>query len=145
VHGRHGEPQVKKYDIETWMPGRNGYGETMSNSFMGDFQARRLKIRYKNKEGRTLFGAYTNNTAIASRGYLLPYLKTTSKRRINSHSESAPIVSREKGDRAMSYLSYLFPRTVARYSTKYNHDIRILEENGNINCFQTDQGSQGSI
>lgn len=30
----------------------------------------------------------------------------------------------------MSYLSYLFPRVIARYSTKYNRDIRVLEEQG---------------
>lgn len=64
--GDMGEPQVKKYDIETWMPGRKGYGETMSNSFMGDFQARRLKIRYKAKDGSTKFCHTLNNTAIAS-------------------------------------------------------------------------------
>ncbi|MBP9813644.1 serine--tRNA ligase [Candidatus Woesebacteria bacterium] len=64
--GDMGEPQVKKYDIETWMPGRGGYGETMSDSFMGDFQARRLKIRYKAKDGSTKFCHTLNNTAIAS-------------------------------------------------------------------------------
>lgn len=64
--GDMGEPQVKKYDIETWMPGRDGYGETMSDSFMGDFQARRLKIRYKAKDGSTKFCHTLNNTAIAS-------------------------------------------------------------------------------
>ncbi len=64
--GDMGEPQVKKYDIETWMPGRNAYGETMSNSFMGDFQARRLKIRYKAKDGSMKFCHTLNNTAIAS-------------------------------------------------------------------------------
>ena len=46
-----GEPQMKKYDIETWMPSRNGYGETMSNSIMGDFQTRRLNIKYRKKDG----------------------------------------------------------------------------------------------
>lgn len=64
--GDMGEPQVKKYDIETWMPGRNAYGETMSNSFMGDFQARRLKIRYKASDGTTKFCHTLNNTAVAS-------------------------------------------------------------------------------
>lgn len=72
--GDMGEPQVKKYDIETWMPGRvpstgsgrGAYGETMSNSFMGDFQARRLKIRYKAKDGSTKFCHTLNNTAVAS-------------------------------------------------------------------------------
>lgn len=64
--GDMGEPQVKKYDIETWMPGRNAYGETMSNSFMGDFQSRRLKIRYKAKDGSIKFCHTLNNTAVAS-------------------------------------------------------------------------------
>lgn len=64
--GDMGEPQVKKYDIETWMPGRNAYGETMSNSFMGDFQARRLKVRYKAKDGTMKFCHTLNNTAVAS-------------------------------------------------------------------------------
>lgn len=72
--GDMGEPQVKKYDIETWMAGRTAadgkskgaYGETMSNSFMGDFQSRRLKIRYKAKDGSTKFCHTLNNTAIAS-------------------------------------------------------------------------------
>ncbi len=73
--GDMGEPQVKKYDIETWMPGRNAYGETMSDSFMGDFQARRLKIRYKKKDGKTVFCHTLNNTAIASPRILVAILE----------------------------------------------------------------------
>ncbi len=73
--GDMGEPQVKKYDIETWMPGRKAYGETMSNSFMGDFQARRLKIRYKNRKGEMLFAHTLNNTAVASPRILIAILE----------------------------------------------------------------------
>jgi seryl-tRNA synthetase len=73
--GDMGEPQVKKYDIETWMPSRNAYGETMSDSFMGDFQARRLKIRYRTKDGKTAFCHTLNNTAIASPRILIPILE----------------------------------------------------------------------
>lgn len=73
--GDMGEPQVKKYDIETWMPGRKSYGETMSNSVMGDFQARRLKIRYKTKDGKTLYCHTLNNTAIASPRILIAILE----------------------------------------------------------------------
>lgn len=79
--GDMGEPQVKKYDIETWMPGReeNGrrgaYGETMSDSFMGDFQARRLKIRYRTKDGEVRFCHTLNNTAVASPRILIPILE----------------------------------------------------------------------
>jgi len=73
--GDMGEPQVKKYDIETWMPGRGGYGETMSDSFMGDFQARRLKMRYKAGDGTTRFCHTLNNTAIASPRILVAILE----------------------------------------------------------------------
>jgi seryl-tRNA synthetase len=73
--GDMGEPQVKKFDIETWMPSRENYGETMSNSYMGEFQARRLKIRYKTKAGKTMFCHTLNNTAIASPRILIPILE----------------------------------------------------------------------
>jgi seryl-tRNA synthetase len=73
--GDMGEPQVKKYDVETYMPGRKGYGETMSDSFMGDFQARRLKIRYKTKDGKMLFAHTLNNTAVASPRILIAILE----------------------------------------------------------------------
>ncbi len=64
--GDMGEPQMKKYDIETWMSGRHEYGETMSNSIMGDFQSRRANIKYRAKDGTTKFVHMLNNTALAS-------------------------------------------------------------------------------
>jgi seryl-tRNA synthetase len=64
--GDMGEPQKKKYDIETYMPSRNTFGETMSNSIMGDFQARRANIRYKNSQGKPEYCQLLNNTALAS-------------------------------------------------------------------------------
>ncbi len=70
-----GEPQLKKYDIETWMPSRKGYGETMSNSIMGDFQTRRLKIKYRKKTGETAFCYSFNNTAVASPRILIALLE----------------------------------------------------------------------
>ncbi|MBI4990463.1 serine--tRNA ligase [Candidatus Gottesmanbacteria bacterium] len=73
--GDMGEPQVKKYDIETWMPSRAAYGETMSNSFMGDFQTRRLNIRYKAKDGTIKFTHSLNNTAVASPRILIAILE----------------------------------------------------------------------
>lgn len=73
--GDMGEPQVKKYDIETWMPSRNAYGETMSNSFMGDFQTRRLNIRYRTKDGMIKFTHSLNNTAVASPRILIAILE----------------------------------------------------------------------
>lgn len=73
--GEMGEPQVLKYDIESWMPSREAYGETMSNSIMGDFQTRRLKIRYKGKDGKTTYCYSLNNTALASPRILIPLLE----------------------------------------------------------------------
>ncbi len=56
----------KRYDINTWMPYWNGYRETHSASNDGDFQARRLKIRYRTKEGELKYCNTLNNTALAS-------------------------------------------------------------------------------
>jgi len=64
--GDMGEPQIKKYDIETWMPGKKTYGETMSDSIMGDFQSRRANIRYRAKDGTLKYVHMLNNTALAS-------------------------------------------------------------------------------
>jgi seryl-tRNA synthetase len=53
--------QVKKYDIEAWIPSQEKYGETHSASYFYDFQTRRLNIKYKTKEGETKY-AYSLNT-----------------------------------------------------------------------------------
>jgi seryl-tRNA synthetase len=73
--GDMGEPQMKKYDIETWMPGRNEYGETMSNSIMGEFQSRRANIRYRAKDGTIKYVHMLNNTAFASARMLIAILE----------------------------------------------------------------------
>lgn len=73
--GDMGAGKYKMYDIETWMPGRGSYGETHSCSNMGDWQARRLNIRYKTKEGKINFVHTLNNTAIASPRILIALLE----------------------------------------------------------------------
>ena len=73
--GDMGEPQIKKYDIETFMPSRKNYGETMSDSFMGEFQSRRAKIRYKTKKGEVKFVHMLNNTALASPRILIAIME----------------------------------------------------------------------
>ncbi len=73
--GDMGQGQVYKNDIETWMPSRNGYGETHSCSMFYEFQARRLNLRYKDPEGKTRFAYTLNNTAIASPRVLIPLLE----------------------------------------------------------------------
>ncbi len=71
-----GVPQAMKYDIETWMPSRNGYGETHSASRFYDYQARRLDLRYRQKEGGKATYCHTlNNTVAASPRILIPLLE----------------------------------------------------------------------
>jgi seryl-tRNA synthetase len=70
-----GLPQVQKFDIETWMPSRGGYGETHSASRFYDFQARRLNLRYREKSGKVRFCHTLNNTAIASPRILISLLE----------------------------------------------------------------------
>jgi seryl-tRNA synthetase len=56
--------QVKKYDIELWVPGENTYREISSASYFHDFQTRRLNIRYRDTEGKLQFAHSLNSTAI---------------------------------------------------------------------------------
>ena len=58
--------QVKKYDIEAWVPSEGKYRETHSSSYFHDFQTRRLNLRYKDDDGKTRFVHSLNNTAIAT-------------------------------------------------------------------------------
>jgi seryl-tRNA synthetase len=58
--------QVKKYDIEAWVPSENTYRETHSSSYFHDFQTRRLNIRYKDEDGKLKFTHSLNNTAAAT-------------------------------------------------------------------------------
>lgn len=73
--GDMGQGQIYKNDIETWMPSRNGYGETHSCSTFYDFQARRLGIRYKAADGKNLYCHTLNNTLVASPRILIPVLE----------------------------------------------------------------------
>ncbi|AJS61026.1 serine--tRNA ligase [Paenibacillus sp. IHBB 10380] len=65
----------KQYDIETWMPSRQAYGETHSSSNVHDFQARRSNIRYRDDNGKLEFCHTLNNTAVASPRILIPLLE----------------------------------------------------------------------
>lgn len=77
-----GVKNAAMFDIETWMPGRydgkneaTGYGETHSASRLYEFQARRLNLRYRDKEGRIRFCHTLNNTVVASPRILVPILE----------------------------------------------------------------------
>ena len=58
--------QVKKYDIEAWMPSEKKYRETHSSSYFHDFQTRRLNIRYRDDEDTLRYAHSLNNTALAT-------------------------------------------------------------------------------
>ncbi len=56
--------QVKKYDIELWVPKENKYREISSASYFHDFQTRRFNIRYKDETGKMNYAHSLNCTAI---------------------------------------------------------------------------------
>lgn len=58
-------PSAATYDIEAWLPGQNQYRETHSSSNCTDFQARRLNIRYRDKNGNIKFVHTLNGTVFA--------------------------------------------------------------------------------
>jgi seryl-tRNA synthetase len=59
-----GQGQVKKYDIELWIPKEEKYREISSASYFHDFQTRRANIKYKAKDGGTKFAHSLNCAAI---------------------------------------------------------------------------------
>ncbi len=56
--------QVKKYDIELWVPKEGKYREISSASYFHDFQCRRLNIRYRDTDGTLRYAHSLNSTAI---------------------------------------------------------------------------------
>ncbi len=70
-----GQGQVLKHEIETWMPSRAKYSETHSCSSLHEFQARRLRIRWRGRDNKTRFCHTLNNTAVASPRILIPILE----------------------------------------------------------------------
>ena len=70
-----GQGQLRKHDIETWMPSRAAYSETHSCSTFHEFQARRLELRYKTDAGEKFYCHTLNNTAIATPRVLIPLLE----------------------------------------------------------------------
>ncbi len=95
-----GTVAAKKYDIEVWMPAQNAYREIISCSNCTDYQARRLGIRYREKEGAPPKGFLhtLNSTAIATGRTIVAILE-------NFQQEDGSIV-------------------VPRVLRKYMHDIK---------------------
>jgi seryl-tRNA synthetase len=72
-----GGAAYRKYDLEAWMPGRDDFGEVTSTSNTTDYQARRLRIRYRKAEpgGRPQLLHTLNGTAIAMSRALVALLE----------------------------------------------------------------------
>ena len=62
-----GAPAYRKWDLEAWMPGRNGgeWGEVTSTSNCTDYQSRRLNVKYKDTDGKNKYVHMLNGTAVA--------------------------------------------------------------------------------
>lgn len=73
--GDMGAGKYRMNDIETWMPSREKYSETHSNSNLTDWQARRLNMKFKAKDGKTYYCFTLNNTVIASPRILIAILE----------------------------------------------------------------------
>ena len=70
-----GQGQVKKYDIELWVPGEQTYREISSASYFHDFQTRRFNIRYRDDEGKMRYAHSLNCTAIPTPRILVSLLE----------------------------------------------------------------------
>lgn len=60
-----GNPAMKKYDLEAWIPSQEAYREVTSCSNVGEFQSRRLGTKYINAEGKREFVHTLNGTVVA--------------------------------------------------------------------------------
>ena len=67
--------KVKSCDIEAWSPRQQKYFEVCSCSNLGDAQARRLRIRYKDKNGKMQLCHTLNNTCVAPPRMLIAFLE----------------------------------------------------------------------
>ena len=71
-----GAPAYRKYDLEAWMPGRGHYGEVTSASNCTDFQARRLRIRFRRTGSKKNEMVHTlNGTAVSLARAILTVLE----------------------------------------------------------------------
>ncbi len=67
--------KVKSCDIEAWSPRQKKYFEVCSCSNLGDAQARRLKMRVKDTDGKTYLPHTLNNTVVAPPRMLIAFLE----------------------------------------------------------------------
>ncbi|MBN1785906.1 MAG: serine--tRNA ligase [Candidatus Methanofastidiosa archaeon] len=73
-----GTVAAKKYDLECWMPAQETYRELVSCSNCTDYQARRLNIRYRTKDGNRMCHTL-NSTAVATTRTLVAIIENYQK------------------------------------------------------------------
>jgi seryl-tRNA synthetase len=71
-----GAAAARKYDVEVWLPGQGAYRELTSTSNCTDYQARRLRCRYRTQSGETEMVHTQNGTAVAIGRTLIALLET---------------------------------------------------------------------
>jgi len=71
-----GASAARKYDVEVWLPGQDAYRELTSASNCTDYQARRLRCRYRTPDGGTAPVHTLNGTAVAVGRTLIALLET---------------------------------------------------------------------
>jgi seryl-tRNA synthetase len=74
--GDMGFASQKTYDIEVWLPGQNAYREISSCSVCGDFQARRMNARYRDKNNKPAFVHTLNGSGVAVGRALVAVMET---------------------------------------------------------------------
>ena len=72
--GDMGTVASKKYDLEAWLPGANSYKEVVSCSNCTDYQANRLRMRFRTSEGNSAVHTL-NSTAVATSRALVAILE----------------------------------------------------------------------
>ena len=70
-----GAAAYRKFDLEVWMPSRDDWGETTSTSNCTDYQARRINIKYRKKDGKVDYLYTLNGTAIADSRTIIAILE----------------------------------------------------------------------
>jgi len=73
--GDMGAGKYKMFDLEAWIPSRNGYGETGSASNFLDWQSRRLNVKYQDANGENKFAYMLNNTALPTPRILIAIME----------------------------------------------------------------------
>ena len=79
----------KTYDLEVWLPGQDAYREISSCSNCTDFQARRMKSRFRNADGKTELVHTLNGSGLAVGRTLVAVLENNQQQ---DGSVSIPVV-----------------------------------------------------